>query len=57
MTAGDSGVFVNTTSSTGDARKTELALPEEIDLQVELDNVGSRTLAILVDLSPLIPAF
>ncbi|HEX4139778.1 MAG TPA: RDD family protein [Candidatus Methylacidiphilales bacterium] len=36
---------------TWDARKTELELPEEIDLQVELANVGSRTLAILVDLS------
>ena len=34
-----------------DARKTELELPEEIDLQVELANVGSRTLAILVDLA------
>jgi len=37
--------------STWDARRTELELPEEIDLQVELANVGSRTLAILVDLS------
>jgi uncharacterized RDD family membrane protein YckC len=37
-------------SSTWDARRTELELPEEIDLQVELANVGSRTLAILVDL-------
>jgi len=36
---------------TWDARRTELELPEEIDLQVELANVGSRTLAILVDLS------
>ena len=36
--------------STWDARRTELELPEEIDLQVELANVGSRTLAILVDL-------
>jgi len=34
-----------------DARKTELELPEEIDLQVELANVGSRTLAILVDIA------
>jgi uncharacterized RDD family membrane protein YckC len=34
-----------------DARRTELELPEEIDLQVELANVGSRTLAILVDLA------
>jgi uncharacterized RDD family membrane protein YckC len=38
-------------NSTWDARRTELELPEEIDLQVELANVGSRTLAILVDLS------
>ncbi len=38
-------------SSTWDARKTELELPEEIDLQVEVANVGSRTLAILVDLA------
>lgn len=38
------------TSPTWDARRTELELPEEIDLQVELANVGSRTLAILVDL-------
>jgi uncharacterized RDD family membrane protein YckC len=37
--------------STWDARKTELELPEEIDLQVELANVGSRTLAILADLA------
>ena len=37
--------------STWDARRTELELPEEIDLQVELANVGSRTLAILVDLA------
>jgi len=34
-----------------DTGKTELELPEEIDLQVELANVGSRTLAILVDLA------
>jgi len=40
-----------TSISTWDARKTELELPEEIDLQVELANVGSRTLAILVDLA------
>jgi uncharacterized RDD family membrane protein YckC len=39
-----------TSTSTWDARKTELELPEEIDLQVELANVGSRTLAILVDI-------
>ena len=38
------------TTSTWDARKTELELPEEIDLQVELANVGSRTLAILADI-------
>jgi uncharacterized RDD family membrane protein YckC len=37
-------------TTTWDARKTELELPEEIDLQVEVANVGSRTLAILVDL-------
>jgi uncharacterized RDD family membrane protein YckC len=40
-----------TSTSTWDARKAELELPEEIDLQVELANVGSRTLAILVDIS------
>src|SRR5271154_1727876 len=40
-----------TSTSTWDARRTELELPEEIDLQVELANVGSRTLAILVDVS------
>jgi uncharacterized RDD family membrane protein YckC len=34
-----------------DGRKTELELPEEIDLQVELANVGSRSLAILVDIA------
>src|SRR5271154_2148015 len=39
------------TTPTWDARRTELELPEEIDLQVELANVGSRTLAILVDIS------
>jgi len=42
---------MNPANATWDARKTELELPEEIDLQVELANVGSRTLAILVDLS------
>jgi uncharacterized RDD family membrane protein YckC len=31
-------------------RTTDLELPEEIDLQLEVANVGSRTLAILVDL-------
>jgi uncharacterized RDD family membrane protein YckC len=42
---------MNPSTPTWDARKTELELPEEIDLQVELANVGSRTLAILIDLS------
>jgi uncharacterized RDD family membrane protein YckC len=42
---------MNGLSSAWDARKTELELPEEIDLQVEPANVGSRTLAILVDLA------
>src|SRR5476651_650598 len=42
---------MTTSTSTWDARRTELELPEEIDLQVELANVGSRTLAILVDLA------
>ena len=42
---------MNTVSSTWEARKTELELPEEIDLQLEVANVGSRTLAILVDLA------
>ena len=41
---------MSTLSPAWDARKTELELPEEIDLQVELANVGSRTLAILVDI-------
>jgi uncharacterized RDD family membrane protein YckC len=40
---------MNTTA--WDARKTELELPEEIDLQVELANVGSRSLAILIDIA------
>jgi uncharacterized RDD family membrane protein YckC len=40
-----------TPTSKWDTRKTELELPEEIDLQVELANVGSRTLAILIDLT------
>jgi len=31
-------------------RTTDLELPEEIDLQLEVANVGSRTLAVLVDL-------
>jgi uncharacterized RDD family membrane protein YckC len=38
-------------SSTSSARRTELELPEEINLQVELANAGSRSLAILVDLA------
>jgi uncharacterized RDD family membrane protein YckC len=38
-------------TSVWDARKAELELPEEIDLQVQLANVGSRTLAILTDLA------
>jgi len=42
---------LNPSPSTWDARKTKLELPEEIDLQVELANVGSRTLAILVDIA------
>jgi len=42
---------MNPPLSTWDTRKTELELPEEIDLQVELANVGSRTLAILIDLT------
>ncbi len=42
---------MSSVNPTWDARKTELELPEEIDLQVELANVGSRTLAILVDIA------
>jgi len=42
---------MNTSLSTWDRRNAELELPEEIDLQVELANVGSRTLAILVDIA------
>ncbi len=41
---------MNASTPAWDARRTELELPEEIDLQVELANVGSRTLAILVDI-------
>lgn len=41
---------MSASSSTWAARSTELELPEEINLQVELANVGSRTLAILVDI-------
>ena len=40
---------MSTIGSTWNSRRTELELPEEIDLQVELANVGSRTLAILID--------
>lgn len=42
---------MNLSTSLWDARKTELELPEEIDLQLEMANAGSRTLAILVDLA------
>ncbi len=42
---------MNALGSTWNARKTELELPEEINLQLEVANVGSRTLAILVDLA------
>jgi uncharacterized RDD family membrane protein YckC len=42
---------MNAANNAWDTRKTELELPEEIDLQVELANVGSRTLAILIDLA------
>jgi uncharacterized RDD family membrane protein YckC len=42
---------MSATTPTWDARKTELELPEEIDLQVEVANVGSRSLAILIDLA------
>ena len=41
---------MTTPTSSWDANRTELELPEEIDLSVELANVGSRTLAILVDI-------
>jgi len=37
-------------TSIWNGQKTELELPEEIDLQLEVANVGSRTLAILADL-------
>jgi uncharacterized RDD family membrane protein YckC len=37
--------------SSWDARTTELELPEEIDLQLEVANVGSRSLAILADIA------
>src|SRR5471030_925147 len=42
---------MSTPSPAWDTRKTELELPEEVDLQVELANVGSRTLAILIDIT------
>jgi len=42
---------MTTLSSNWDARRTDLELPEEIDLQLQMANVGSRTLAILIDLS------
>jgi uncharacterized RDD family membrane protein YckC len=42
---------MSASTSNWEAHRTELELPEEIDLQVELANVGSRTLAILVDVS------
>src|ERR1700761_2876547 len=41
---------MSTAFTSWDTRKTELELPEEIDLQVEPANVGSRTLAILFDI-------
>jgi len=42
---------MSTLNPTWEGRKTELELPEEIDLQLEVANVGSRTLAILIDLA------
>ena len=42
---------MSTSNPAWEARKTELELPEEIDLQLEVANVGSRTLAILIDLA------
>ena len=36
---------------TWDSQRTELELPEEVDLQLEVANAGSRSLAILIDLS------
>jgi uncharacterized RDD family membrane protein YckC len=41
---------MSASTSTWDRRKAELELPEEVDLQVELANAGSRTLAILADI-------
>jgi uncharacterized RDD family membrane protein YckC len=43
--------IMSPSTSTWDSRRTELELPEEIDLQLEVANVGSRTLAILIDIS------
>jgi uncharacterized RDD family membrane protein YckC len=37
-------------TTTWGSRTTALELPEEVDLQLEVANVGSRTLAILIDL-------
>jgi uncharacterized RDD family membrane protein YckC len=37
-------------TATWGSRTTALELPEEVDLQLEVANVGSRTLAILIDL-------
>jgi uncharacterized RDD family membrane protein YckC len=42
---------MNAISPAWGARKTELELPEEINLQLEVANVGSRTLAILADVA------
>jgi uncharacterized RDD family membrane protein YckC len=42
---------MNSPASTWDTSRTELELPEEIDLQLEVANVGSRTLAILIDIT------
>jgi uncharacterized RDD family membrane protein YckC len=38
-------------ASTSPAWETRMELPEEVDLQLEIANVGSRSLAILADLS------
>ena len=38
-------------TATWGSRTTALELPEEIDLQLEVANVGSRTLAILIDIA------
>jgi uncharacterized RDD family membrane protein YckC len=42
---------MSTSTPTPASRQTELELPEEIDLQLEVANVGSRSLAILADLA------